>query len=54
MAGCAGKIADQGGQGPVVRGASGLGAQAVDGGVGDAVPVAVELRGLVVEEDEPG
>ena len=49
-----GQLADQAGQGPVVRSASGLGPQAADGGVGDAVPVPVELRGLVVEEDEPG
>jgi hypothetical protein len=40
-----GQLADQAGQGPVVRGASGLGAQAADGGVGDAVPVPVEPRG---------
>jgi len=37
-----------------MRGAPGLGVQAADGLAGDAVPVAVELRGPLVEEDEPG
>src|SRR5262249_9536146 len=33
---------------------AGLSPQAADGVVGDAVPVAVELGGAAVEEDEPG
>jgi hypothetical protein len=35
-----GQLSDQVGQRPVVRVAARLGAQAADGGVGDAVPVA--------------
>jgi hypothetical protein len=37
-----------------MRGAPGLGVQAAHGLAGDAVPVAVELRGPLVQEDEPG
>jgi hypothetical protein len=48
------QLPDQLGQGPVGRVAARLGAQAAHGGVGDAVPVAVELGRLGVEEDEPG
>jgi hypothetical protein len=51
-AGC--EFTDEAGQCRVVRVAAGLGAQAADGVVGDAVPVAVELGGAGIEEDEPG
>jgi len=48
------QLTDQIGQCAVVRVTAGLSAQAADGGVGDAVPVAIELGGAPVEEDEPG
>ena len=47
-----GEFVDQVGEFGVVRGAGGLGAQAADGVVDDARPVAVEAPGARVEEDE--
>ncbi len=49
-----GQLTDQIGKAPVVWVAAGLGAQQGDGVVGDLVPVAEELGGVRVEEDEPG
>ena len=49
-----GQLTDQVGELAVVGVAAGFGAQAADGGVGDAVPVAIELGRGGVEEDESG
>ena len=49
-----GQLPDQVRKSPVVGIAAGLGAQQGDGVAGDLVPVAEELGGVRVEEDEPG
>jgi hypothetical protein len=49
-----GQLTDQVGEAPVVGVAAGLGAQDGDRVVGGLVPVAEELGGVRVEEDEAG
>ena len=49
-----GQLPDQVRQPPVVGIAAGLGAQQGDGVAGDLVPVAEELGGVRVKEQEPG
>jgi hypothetical protein len=49
-----GQLPDQVRQSPVVGIAAGLGAQQGDGVAGDLVPVAEELGGVRVQEQEPG
>src|SRR5690348_608289 len=49
-----GEFADEFGEVPVVRVATSFDAEAADAGVGDVVPVDVEVTSAKVEEDEPG